>query len=90
MTPIEFKAWFDGYTEEMKGAPTKAQWEKIKARVSEIDGKPVTERVYLDRYWHWNYPYYYSPTWTSNSLGASSSYTMQCSNTSNGGAVGAN
>jgi hypothetical protein len=51
MTPGEFKAWFDGFTEAFTGCPTKAQWTRIKARVAEIDGKPVTERVYVDRYW---------------------------------------
>jgi hypothetical protein len=52
MTPNEFKAWFDGFTEAFDGRiPTKTQWIRIKARVAEIDGKPVTERVYVDRYW---------------------------------------
>lgn len=50
MTPAEFKAWFDGFTEAFTGCPTKAQWARIKDRVSEIDGRPVTERVYVDRY----------------------------------------
>jgi len=57
MTPSEFKAWFDGFTEAFTGSPTKAQWSRIKARVAEIDGKPVTERVYVDRYWPtYSYP----------------------------------
>jgi hypothetical protein len=52
MTPSEFKAWFDGFTEAFDNrVPTKAQWERVKARVAEIDGKPVTHTVYLDRYW---------------------------------------
>lgn len=50
MTPSEFKAWFDGFTEAFTGCPTKGQWTRIKARVAEIDGQPVTERVYVDRY----------------------------------------
>jgi hypothetical protein len=79
MTPSEFKAWFDGFTEAFEGRiPTKAQWGRIKDRVAEIDGKAVTERVYVDRY----YPAYvktypvYSPTWTTTTcraVGASSS-----------------
>jgi len=60
MTPNEFKAWFDGFTEAFEGSPTKKQWERIKARVAEIDGKAVTERVYLDRYWP-SYPRYVGP-----------------------------
>jgi hypothetical protein len=50
MTPAEFKSWFEGFTEAFTGCPTKAQWARIKDRVGEIDGKAVTERVYVDRY----------------------------------------
>ena len=57
MTPQEFKAWFDGFTENVDKQPTQKQWARIKERVAEIDGKPVTERVYVDRYV--NYP----PVW---------------------------
>lgn len=60
MTPNEFKAWFDGFTEAFENRiPTKAQWGRIKERVAEIDGKRVTETVYVDRYvrtspyWHY-------------------------------------
>ena len=38
MTPKEFKAWFDGFTEEISGLPSEKQWDRIKARVAEIDG----------------------------------------------------
>ena len=55
MTPSEFKAWFDGFTEAMQGLPNEDQWKKIRKRVSEIDGTPITERIYIDhwpgRYW---------------------------------------
>lgn len=60
MTPSEFKAWFDGFTEAFSGCPTKAQWARIKERVSEIDGKAITHTVYVDRYVR-QYPYY--PSW---------------------------
>lgn len=60
MTPQEFKSWFEGFTEAMSGVPTKAQWARVKDRVGEIDGKAVTERVYVDRYIH-----RYWPTWTT-------------------------
>lgn len=60
MTPNEFKAWFDGFTEAFTGCPTKAQWTRIRARVAEIDGKPVTQTVYLDRYVN---PYVYPRVW---------------------------
>lgn len=61
MTPIEFKAWFDGFIEAIDKQPTQKQWARIKERVAEIDGKPITERVYVDRYWS---PYVSNgPTW---------------------------
>jgi hypothetical protein len=51
MTPKEFKAWFEGFTEAMNGLPTEPQWAKIKARVAQIDGNPVSYPVFVDRYW---------------------------------------
>jgi hypothetical protein len=58
MTLAEFKAWFEGFTEDMEGAPTPKQWKRIKDRVKQIDGTVLTkEVVYLDRYW----PDYQSP-----------------------------
>lgn len=66
MTPSEFKAWFEGFTEAMEGRPNGEQWEKIKKRVAEIDGKTVTEKVFIDRYWPprrpWSY-WEYQPHW---------------------------
>lgn len=85
MTPREFKAWFEGFTEAMGGCPTKAQWARIKERVSEIDGAPVSERVFIDRYWP-SYPhvYYSSPTFVgiTTAQGIGSSGTVYCSNAS--------
>jgi hypothetical protein len=72
MTPQEFKAWFDGFTEAMEGMPTEAQWAKIKLRVGEIDGRSVSYPVFVDRYWPRIYPHYRdnTPYWTSLSAGA--------------------
>lgn len=74
MTPNEFKAWFDGFTEAFDGKiPMKAQWERIKARVAEIDGKAITEKVYVDRYWPTyvkTYPSYPVTTFTTTCGGA--------------------
>jgi hypothetical protein len=50
MTPSEFRAWFEGFTEDMTGAPNKKQWERIKDRVGEITGQTVSYPVYIDRY----------------------------------------
>ncbi len=47
----EFKAWFDGYTENLGGPPSKKQWERIKEQVAAIDGTPVSYPVYVDRYY---------------------------------------
>lgn len=68
MTPQEFKAWFEGFTEAFDRLPTKAQWARVKERVAEIDGKSVTERVFVDRYWPTyvnQYPPYRPPYWTT-------------------------
>ncbi|ENN86054.1 hypothetical protein RHSP_31883 [Rhizobium freirei PRF 81] len=50
MTLAEFKAWFEGFTETLEGAPSEKQWERIKARVAEINGTVTTYPVYVDRY----------------------------------------
>jgi len=90
MTPSEFKAWFDGFTEAFTGSPTKAQWSRIKARVAEIDGKPVTERVYVDRYWptYWSIQRYGNPIYlncnatTGGSVGIDNTSGMYSQNAS--------
>lgn len=61
MTLSEFKAWFEGFTENIDGTPSGKQWEKIQARVKEISGTPVTYPVYIDRYlrdYRYSPPYY--------------------------------
>lgn len=83
MTPQEFKAWFEGFTEAFSGMPTKAQWARIKERVAEIDGKPVTERVFVDRY----YPTYPPIYWRQPS---SYPWTVYCSNLTDGAAISQN
>jgi hypothetical protein len=65
----EFKAWFDGYTEGMEGAPSKKQWERIKEQVAAIDGVAITPAsypVYIDRYVR---PYYSYPHWNAMGIG---------------------
>jgi hypothetical protein len=60
MTLSEFKAWFEGFTESIEGAPTEAQFAKIKDKVVLIDGVPITYPVYVDRWWPrvnwWEHP----------------------------------
>ena len=61
MTLAEFKAWFDGFTEDMEVAPTPKQWKRIKDRVKQIDGSTITrEVVYRDRFWR---DYWAAPMW---------------------------
>lgn len=83
MTLQEFKAWFDGFIENIPKQPTLKQWARIKERVSEIDGVAVTERVYIDRWWQPFRPFYYSnglaafsDTTSYQSLGGISSDTV--------------
>lgn len=55
MTLAEFKAWFEGFTEDMAARPTDKQWKRIKARVKEIDGTAITrEVIYRNWPWYWN------------------------------------
>lgn len=82
MTLAEFKAWFEGFTEEME-KPTAKQWARIKERVADIDGNPVTERIYVDRYW--TYPWY--PHWLRAYYSASSVASPTLA-TMNGAATG--
>ena len=63
MTLAEFKAWFEGFTEDMDDRPTEKQWKRIRARVKEIDGTVTSYPVFVDRYypkWGWPYPYFSS------------------------------
>jgi hypothetical protein len=62
MTPSEFKCWFQGYTEALEGTPSVAQWARIKARVAEIDGRAITEHIYINRYVPSYHPNYYYGT----------------------------
>lgn len=66
MTLAEFKAWFEGFTENIDGPPNAKQWKRIKARVKEIDGESVTP-VYIDR-WIGRYRRYWEPyqVWCSD------------------------
>jgi hypothetical protein len=76
VTPNEFKAWFDGFTEAFENRiPTKAQWTRIKDRVAEIDGKSITERVYVDRYWPQYYPYTARPVYYGMNSSSTAAYS---------------
>lgn len=52
----EFKAWFEGYTEEIKKAPTQKQWKRICEKLEEVGSS---------QYW----PHTYTPTTTTWAVG---------------------
>jgi hypothetical protein len=68
MTTSEFKAWFEGYTENIAKVPTQKQWARIQERVTELvkseDREPLV--IFKDRYR--DYPYRpWWPHWTCSS-----------------------
>ncbi len=65
MTLTEFKAWFEGYTENLDGTPNTKQWKRIKSRISKLNGEAITERIFIDRYLPRRYSDYSYPylTW---------------------------
>jgi len=68
MTLQEFKAWFDGFTENIGERPSAKQWERIQARVKEIDGAAVSYPVFVERYWPRylpGLPYWQQPGWNT-------------------------
>jgi hypothetical protein len=46
MTPQEFKAWFEGFSEGIEDVPTEKQWARVKERIAEIRVYP--EKLYRD------------------------------------------
>lgn len=38
MTVNEFKAWIDGFSAAINGAPTLEQWDTIKAKLAMVEG----------------------------------------------------
>ena len=70
MTLSEFKAWFEGYTEGLEGAPTKAQFDRIKEKVKEISGTPTSYPIFVDRYRQWVQPNQWGSPYVNYSVGA--------------------
>ncbi len=66
MQVCEFKAWFEGFTEDMTKLPTVKQWARVKARVKEIDGVG---------YWASYQPYWHISTSTPQTTWAATSNT---------------
>ncbi len=74
MTLAEFKAWFEGFIEDIDARPTEKQWKRIKARVKEIDGTAITKEIW---YRDWK-PYWAGPYWaySTNVAGGQSANYM--------------
>jgi len=65
MNLSEFKAWFEGFTENLDGKPDAKQWARIKAKIGEIkDAPPTSYPVFVDRYWNYPRPWYERPWYT--------------------------
>ena len=64
MNLSEFRAWFEGFTEGLEGAPNAKQWKKIQKKVEEITSDPTPWPIFVDRYIYprreiwWNTPYW--------------------------------
>ena len=43
MTLDQFKAWFAGFAENIDYAPTRDQWDRVKAKVAEITGSNIAD-----------------------------------------------
>ncbi len=63
MNLSEFKAWFEGFTENLDGPPGERAWKRIKERVATIKDAPPVERHHF--YNHYARPWlgqpYYAP-----------------------------
>ena len=46
----EFRAWFEGFTEDMTKPPNAKQWGRIKKRVKEITAESTPWPIFIDRY----------------------------------------
>lgn len=66
MTNDEFKAWFDGFCENLEGTPNEKQWQKIIEKVEDLDGDRITYPIFVDRYWPKRYPLYEATYYSSN------------------------
>lgn len=69
MNLSEFKAWFEGFTEDMYGPPNAKQWKRIKKRVSKITSDPTTWPIYIERYVKPYQPWWNPPVWVSTTNG---------------------
>lgn len=62
MNLSEFKAWFEGFTENLEGQPNAKQWARIKKRVGEITADSTPYPVFVERYYRPYQPYWWQGT----------------------------
>lgn len=94
MTISEFKAWFDGYTSQVRGQPTAKQWRMIKAKLALVRENTSTP-VQMPTFTYYpqplsttstpTYPYYSLPNSTTLLSGLGSSVGQSGHGGSNGG-----
>lgn len=58
MTLNEFKAWLEGFSEAMNGAPNKSQWQMILARLEKVTPDSRTETHIHYDYWKYRGPWF--------------------------------
>jgi hypothetical protein len=68
----EFKAWFEGFTENIGGTPTEVQWKRIQSKVKGISDSPTSWTFFVDRYSPYYHPHYHSPAGYQGALANSS------------------
>lgn len=82
MNLSEFKAWFDGFTENLDGPPTTKQWKRVQDKVAEIKEMPATTyhtfiRDHYYPWWHQHHHHYHStpnmPYFTTTCVGLAQS-----------------
>lgn len=66
MTPVEFKAWFDGFTEGLSSLPNEKQWNRIKEQIAQINSHPITIKEYITRWPDYPYRWPYTVTYWGN------------------------
>lgn len=80
MNLSEFKAWFEGFTENMDGEPNAKQWKRIKKRVSEIVSDPTPWPIFWERYRPWLPGVLYNGATTIGTFSSSSTKQVSANN----------
>lgn len=74
MTLSEFKAWFEGFTEAMDGAPGPKAWKRICERVKEICAEPTPLPQIVREYVPQRY---YGPYWSAYGVGSAQRRSLE-------------